>query len=94
MRLYGGPRHSRPELVDRAMLNDLRSISAFDPEFLGVELDRQGNAEGGEKIFTDASRVAGRVIRTDEELMIAKKVCRFLKAEVQCKLTLRYMSAP
>jgi len=29
-------------------------------------------------IFADVSRVAVRVIRTDEELMIAKTVCRVL----------------
>jgi acetate kinase len=46
--------------------------------FLGIELDESRNAEPAGVISTDASRVAVRVIRTDEELMIAKTVCRLL----------------
>ena len=41
-------------------------------EFLGLELDGERNARGGPMISADRSRVAVRVIRTDEELMIAK----------------------
>ena len=52
-------------------------------EFLGIELDRQQNATNAEQISGKGSRVAVRVIRTDEELTIAKSVCRFLKEEVQ-----------
>ena len=51
-------------------------------EFLGIELDQQQNAANAEVISASASGVAVRVIRTDEELMIAKTVCRFLKGEV------------
>lgn len=47
--------------------------------FLGIELDDLRNAVHAPVISTDASRVAVRVIRTDEELMIAKSVCRVLK---------------
>jgi acetate kinase len=47
--------------------------------FLGVELNGSRNAETGEVISTDDSRVAVRVIRTDEEQMIARSVCRILK---------------
>jgi acetate kinase len=47
-------------------------------EFLGIELEEQGNAAGEGLISAAASRVAVRVIRTDEELMIAKTVCRVL----------------
>jgi acetate kinase len=36
------------------------------------------NAASEDVISTDASRVAVRVIRTDEERMIAKTVCRVL----------------
>jgi acetate kinase len=50
--------------------------------FLGIELDQQRNAANAEQISGKGSRVAVRVIRTDEELIIAKSVCRFLKGEV------------
>jgi acetate kinase len=49
--------------------------------FLGIELDQQQNAQNAEVISTSASRAAVRVIRTDEELMIANHVWRFLKGE-------------
>ena len=42
--------------------------------FLGVELNESRNAESAVVISTDASRVTVRVIRTDEELMIARSV--------------------
>ena len=44
--------------------------------FLGIELNESRNAETAPVISTDTSRVAVRVIRTDEELMIARSVCR------------------
>src|SRR6202140_356691 len=40
--------------------------------FLGIELNRRRNAKNAAVISTDAGRVKVRVIRTDEELMIAK----------------------
>ncbi len=40
--------------------------------FLGIELDEERNAATEGVISTDASRVTVRVIRTDEELMIAQ----------------------
>jgi acetate kinase len=46
--------------------------------FLGIELDESRNAEAAGVISTDASRATVRVIRTDEELMIARSVCRLL----------------
>jgi acetate kinase len=46
--------------------------------FLGVDLHKSRNEETSGMISTDASRVAVRVIRTDEELMIARSVCRVL----------------
>ncbi len=48
--------------------------------FLGIELNESRNAENAAVISTDASRVTVRVIRTDEELMIARSVCRILGA--------------
>ena len=46
--------------------------------FLGIELDESRNAETAEVISTDTSRVTVRVMKTDEELMIARSVCRGL----------------
>ncbi|MEJ2690018.1 MAG: acetate/propionate family kinase [Deltaproteobacteria bacterium] len=46
--------------------------------FLGIELEKAQNAANAEVISAAASRVAVRVICTDEELMIAKTVCRVL----------------
>jgi len=46
--------------------------------FLGVELDQKRNLANERVISTDSSRVAVRVIPTDEEWMIAKTVCRVL----------------
>ncbi len=48
--------------------------------FLGIELSESRNAETAAVISTDASRVTVRVIRTDEDLMIARSVCRILEA--------------
>ena len=48
------------------------------PGFLGIELNETRNAETAGVISTDASRATVRVIRTDEELMIARSVCRVL----------------
>ena len=44
--------------------------------FLGMELNKSRNAKTAALISTDASRVAIRVICTDEELMIARSVSR------------------
>jgi acetate kinase len=46
--------------------------------FLGIELEENRNAANEGVISASASRVAIRVIRTDEERMIAKTVCRVL----------------
>jgi acetate kinase len=46
--------------------------------FLGIELDQRRNAANEGVISTAAGRVAVRVIHTDEELMIARTVCRVL----------------
>ena len=46
--------------------------------FLGIELDKERNAASEGVISAAASRVAVRVIRTDEEWMIAKTVCLVL----------------
>ena len=47
--------------------------------FLGIEFDPQANAARGDMISTKSSKVTVRVIRTDEEAVIAKSVWRILK---------------
>jgi acetate kinase len=46
--------------------------------FLGIELNKGRNADNASLISTDGGRVAVRVIRTDEEIMIARSVIRVL----------------
>ncbi len=46
--------------------------------FLGIELEEKRNKASAAVISTGASRVAVRVMHTDEEWMIAKTVCRVL----------------
>ena len=46
--------------------------------FLGVELNEVRNAENAPLVSTESGRVAVRVIRTDEELMIVRSVSRVL----------------
>lgn len=46
--------------------------------FLGIEVNKARNRENAPLISEDAGRVAVRVIRTDEELMIARAVVRIL----------------
>ena len=45
---------------------------------LGIELDESRNAKTAGVISTNESRATVRVIRTDEEQMIAREVCRVL----------------
>ena len=53
--------------------------------FLGVELNEQSNAENASLVSTARARVTVRVIRTDEELMIARSVIRLLDpAHAKC----------
>jgi acetate kinase len=47
-------------------------------DFLGIELHDARNAAHAAVISTDASKVTVRVMRTDEELMIARSVSRVL----------------
>jgi acetate kinase len=46
--------------------------------FLGIELDQECNAKSASLISSQAGRVKVRVIRTDEELMIARSASRVL----------------
>ena len=56
----------------------IRSRICADLRFLGIELDANRNAGGMSVISSDASAVAVRVIRTDEEVMIARAVSDLL----------------
>ena len=47
--------------------------------FLGIELDAARNEQNADVISTDGGRVKVRVIRTNEELVIARSVCNILK---------------
>ena len=47
-------------------------------KFLGIELDRKRNRKNAPLISRDSGRVKVRVIRTDEELMIARSAARVL----------------
>jgi acetate kinase len=58
----------------------IRSRICEGLDFLGVELDAAANDRNDPVISTNAGRVTVRVIRTDEELMIARSVYRVLGA--------------
>ena len=47
-------------------------------EFLGIEIEEKRNATNAGVISAQTGRVAVRVMHTDEEVMIAKSVCRIL----------------
>jgi acetate kinase len=47
-------------------------------EFLGIEIEEKQNATNEGITSAAGSRVAVRIIRTDEALMIARMVCRVL----------------
>ncbi len=46
--------------------------------FLGIKLNEARNAENAAVISAESGRVTVRIIRTDEELMIARSTCRLL----------------
>lgn len=52
-------------------------------QFLGVELDRERNQAGADFISKASSRVSVRVIKTDEEVVIARTVCRLLIEQLE-----------
>jgi acetate kinase len=56
----------------------VRARICADLGFLGIELEKKRNEANEGVISAPGSRVTVRVIRTDEELMIAKMVCRVL----------------
>ena len=56
----------------------VRSRACDGLKFLGIELDEGKNTANEGVISTPSSRVVVRVIRTDEERMLAEDVCRVL----------------
>ena len=46
--------------------------------WLGIELDRQANAQSGPRVSSSGSRVSAWVVRTNEELMIARHTASLL----------------
>ena len=57
---------------------EVRTRICSELKFLGIDLDDARNQVNGAVISRDASRVTVRVIRTDEEQMIARHVCRLM----------------
>jgi len=54
-------------------------------EFLGIELEEKQNAANEGVISKAAGRVTVRVIRTDEELTIARSVCKIIGPGIHAK---------
>lgn len=65
--------------------NEVRQRICTGLQFLGVELDARQNLAGADVISKKESKVTVRVIRTDEELVIAKEVCRVLAKTTERK---------
>jgi acetate kinase len=56
--------------------------------FLGIEINQERNAKNAPLISSNAARVKVQVIHTDEEIMIARSVCRIFKLAQFKKLKL------
>ena len=56
----------------------VRARICSDLQFLGIEIDASRNEQNADLISTDGGHVKVRVIRTDEERVIARSVCRLL----------------
>jgi acetate kinase len=59
----------------------IRSRICDGLNFLGLELDEQQNAANTGVISCATSRVTVRVIRADEEMVIARAVCKYLEKQ-------------
>ena len=62
--------------------------------FLGIGMDEKQNAANAGSISAKSSRVSVRVIRTDEEWMIANTVCRVCKLHDVERLLVQTAMAP
>ena len=61
---------------------EIRSYICQGLQFLGIELNETGNTRNEAIISTDKSRVCVRVVKTNEELMIARLVCKILNYRI------------
>ena len=59
----------------------IRASICEELSFLGIEIEEKRNVANESVISSDASRAKVRVIRTDEDLMIARSVSRILKTD-------------
>jgi acetate kinase len=62
---------------------EVRSRICKGLQFLGIEIDEKRNTENEEIISTGKSKVTVRVIKTNEELMIARMVCDVLNYSIR-----------
>ena len=62
---------------------EIRSRVCDGMKFLGIELDSTRNAKNESIISADLSKVTVRVIKTNEELMIGRMVCRVLNYTIE-----------
>jgi len=62
---------------------EVREMICAELQFLGIELDKKKNAKNEVVISKRTSKVAVRVIPTNEELMIARLVCRVIKSDIK-----------
>jgi acetate kinase len=62
---------------------EVRSRICKGLQFLGIEIDEKRNTENEEIISTGKSKVTVRVIKTNEELMIARMVCDVLNYSIK-----------
>lgn len=58
---------------------EVRAMIARGLSFLGIELDEAANAQHAQVISTETSRCSVRVIKTDEDLMIARHTRRLIQ---------------
>jgi acetate kinase len=70
--------HARKWIGAYTAVLGVRARTCKGLEFLGIALDDNRNTANASVISTEASPVTVRVIRTDEELMIARTVRRLL----------------
>ena len=62
---------------------EIREMICKDLQFLGIDLDKKKNNKNEAIISKVTSKVVVRVIPTNEELMIARLVCRVIKTVIK-----------
>lgn len=62
---------------------EVREMICANLKFLGIELDKRKNAQNTAVISKSSSKVTVRIIPTNEELMIARMVCRVIKQDIK-----------